>query len=185
MSEDNAADGALTPFAPDEVAEPGVEETQQVLVFEACGERFALPLDVVTEVQPLPPVTRVPTAPAEVIGITNLRGRVLTLFGLGPCLGIPAEAAPATHLIVLDLQDAELTVGLAVERIGDVCRVPRVLDTPPPQEGAPSALASVFEADGQVVGLLDPLGIFTRFLPEWGLAAAPEPPVDRASTPRG
>ncbi len=183
MSEDNAADGALTPFAPDEVAEPGVEEAQQVLVFEACGERFALPLDAVTEVQPLPPVTRVPTAPAEVIGITNLRGRVLTVFGLGPCLGIPAEAPSTTYLIVLDLQDPELTVGLAVERIGDVRRVPlAVLDAPPPQEGAPSALAAVFEVDGQVVGLLDPLGIFARFLPEWGLAVAAEPRPERAST---
>ena len=171
MSEASAADGALVPFAPDEIAELAPEETRQLILFQACGEEFALPVDSVREVQPLPPLTRVPTAPAEILGIANLRGHILTVFAVGPCLGLPAETHPATHVIVLDLHDAELTLGLAVQQIGEVRRVPlSALEAPPPQDGAPSALEAIFEADGQVVGLLDPLRLFARFLPEWGIA---------------
>ncbi len=173
MSEASTTDDALVPFAGDEVVEPAAEETRQVILFEACGERFALPVEAVREVQLLSPLTRVPTAAPEILGIVNLRGRVLTLFDLGPCLGIPAGTGPATHAIVLDLHDPELTVGLAVEQIGEVRRVPlSALETPPTQEDAPTALEAVFEADGQVVGLLDSVGVFAKFLPDWGIAPA-------------
>ncbi len=173
MSELSSVGGALVPFAPDELAELAPEETRQVIVFEACGERFALPVDAVREIQPLPPVTRVPTAPPEIEGIVNLRGHVLTLFRLSACLRIAADPRPATHAVVLDFHDAELTVGLAVQRLGDVRRVPlSALEAPPPHEQAAAALDAVFEVDGQVVGLLTPLGVVARFLPDWGIAAA-------------
>lgn len=171
MSEPSPIGGALVSFAPDEIAELAPEETRQVIVFEACGERFALPVDAVREIQPLPPLTRVPTAPPEVEGIVNLRGHVLTLFGLASCLGIPADPRPASHAVVLDFQDADLTIGLAVQRIGEVRRIPlSALDAPPAQDGAAAALDAVFEVDGQVVGLLNPRGVFARFLSDWGIA---------------
>jgi len=171
MSDGSGGQRALVRLDSAEVAEESPEEIRRLILFQACDEWFALPIGFVGEVQPLDRVTRVPTAPRDVLGILNIRGRVLTLFGLAECLNIPSGREPCTHVVVLDLGDAELRIGLAVQRIGGVRRVPvSALEPPPPRESGPGCLEGVFEAGGQVVGLLDLTRVFARSLAEWGIA---------------
>ncbi len=166
-----------------EVAEQAPEEVRRLMLFRACEEWFALPIEFVREVQPLERVVRVPTAPAEIHGLMNVRGRVLTLFGLAACLGMSRGAQPDTHVVVLDLGDPELRIGVAVQRIGGVHRIPvSALEPPPPREGGTSCLEAVFERKGDVVGLLDPARVFARSLREWGLALEPR---EVSESPRG
>jgi chemotaxis signal transduction protein len=76
--------------------------------------------------------------------------------------------------VVLDLGDPELRIGLAVQGMGGVCRVPlSALEPPPPRGSTPGSLEAIFETQGQVVGLLDPARVFARSLPEWGIAMEP------------
>jgi purine-binding chemotaxis protein CheW len=153
-----------------DVAEPAPEDVWRVILFQACGEWFALPIAFVREVQPLERVARVPNAPREVLGILNIRGRVLTLFGLAECLQIPPDAEACSHVVVLDLGDPELRIGLAVQAIGGVRRIPvTALEPPPPRGEGPDCLEGVFEAGGRVVGLLDLARVFARSLSEWGI----------------
>jgi purine-binding chemotaxis protein CheW len=153
-----------------DMAEPTPEEVRRVILFQACGEWFALPIAVVREVQPLERVARVPNAPREVLGILNIRGRVLTLFGLAECLEIPPGAEGCTHVVVLDLGDPDLRIGLAVQAIGGVRRIPvTALEPPPPRGAGPDCLEGVFEVGGRVVGLLDLARVFARSLSEWGI----------------
>ena len=115
-------------------------------------------------------MTRMPNAPKEILGILNLRGRILALFELGRCLGIPPGAAANTHAVILDVGDPELQVGFAVQRIAQVQRLaPSTIEPPPPREGGPSGVEGVCEVEGQVVSLLDPARIFARSLSEWGV----------------
>jgi chemotaxis signal transduction protein len=151
---------ALVRWDSAEVAEESPEEVRRVILFQACDEWFALPIGFVGEV-----------APRDILGILNIRGRVLTLFGLAECLNIPSGRGPCTHVVVLDLGDPELRIGLAVQRIGGVRRVPvSALEPPPPRESGPGCLEGVFEAGGQVVGLLDLTRVFARSLSDWGIA---------------
>ncbi len=174
MSEPSAPQETLVRYGTDEDLEQVSGEVRRVILFQACDEWFALPIEFVREVQPLESVTRVPTAPPEILGVLNIRGRVLTLFRLAVCLDISSGARPETHVVVLDLGDPELRIGLAVQGMGGVCRVPRsALEPPPPRASAPGGLEAIFETQGQVVGLLDPARVFTRSLPEWGIAMEP------------
>jgi purine-binding chemotaxis protein CheW len=174
MSERSEAQGALVRFEYGEVSEQTPEELRRVILFQACDEWFALPIEFVREVQPLDRVVRVPTAPAEIRGLLNIRGRVLTLFGLAACLGIPPGTHPDTHVVVLDLGDPELRIGVAVQCMGGVQRVPlSALESPPPRGSGPGCLEAVFETRGQVVGLLDLARVFARSLPEWGVTLEP------------
>jgi purine-binding chemotaxis protein CheW len=162
--------GALVRLHPLDVAESAPEEMRRLILFEACDEWFALPIAHVREVQPLERVTRVPNAPRAVLGILNIRGRVLTLFGLAECLEIAPGVKPRTHVVVLDLGEPELRMGLAVQAIGGVRRIPvSALEPPPPRDAGPDCLEGVFEVDGHVVGLLDLARVFVRYLPEWGI----------------
>jgi len=153
-------------------AEQAEAERRQLLLFEACGESFALPLELVREVQPLERIIRVPNAPAEVLGILNLRGRAHTVFDLGACLSLPADPRPPTHLVVLDLGDADLRIGLVAQTIGQVQSVAVSEIGPPPQgEAGEGGLSGVFELKGQVVGVLDLWRAMARFFAEWGVKA--------------
>jgi purine-binding chemotaxis protein CheW len=171
MSDASGEERALVRLQTAETAEQVPGEVRRVILFQACDEWFALPIAFVREVQPLERVTRVPTAPREVMGILNIRGRVLTLFGLAECLAIQPGVDPCTHVVVLDLGDPELRVGVAVQRLGGVRRIPvSALEPPLPRDGGPDCLDGVFEVGGQVVGLLDLTRVFTRSLSDWGIA---------------
>ena len=166
--------GGLVRLQSWDVAEPVPEEVRRVILFQACDEWFALPIAFVREVQPLERAARVPNAPRGVLGILNIRGRVLTLFGVAECLEIPPGVEPCTHVVVLDLGDPELRIGLAVQGIGGVRRIPvSAVEPPPPREGGPECLEGVFEGEGHVVGLLDLARVFARSLSEWGITLEP------------
>jgi purine-binding chemotaxis protein CheW len=154
-------------------ADEAPEELRRLIVFRACDEWFGLPIEWVREIQPLERVTRVPTAPTEVLGILNLRGRVLTLFDLAGCLGIPPGTQPSTHAVVLDFADPELSVGIAVQRIAQVRELPASVVQPAARETPAGGLEGVFEMGGQVVSLLDLGRVFARHMPEWGVKMEP------------
>lgn len=170
LSLDPARGGARdAPLDLEREADEAPEELRRLIVFQACDEWFGLPIEWVREILALPRVTRIPNAPPEVLGILNLRGRVLALFDLAGCLGIPRGTRPITHAVVLDLADPDLSVGLAAQRIGQVRAVPVSAIQPPPREGGTGGLEGIFELDGQVVGLLELGHVFGRSVSEWGV----------------
>ena len=163
----------LVPIGREREADEAPEELRRLIVFRACDEWFSLPIEWVREIQPLERVTRVPNAPAEILGILNLRGRVLTLFDLAGCLGMSSGTQPSTHAVVLDFADPELSVAIAAQRIAQVRDVPVSAVQADAREMGAGVLEGVFELDGQVVGLLDLSRVFGRVLPEWGVKLEP------------
>lgn len=90
----------------------------EILLFEVCGQRHALPSKVVREV--LPAVTVTPMAGTDrlVEGVVNVRGDVLAAVDARAWLGLPSRPAePSDHLIVVraDERTALLHVDRAME----------------------------------------------------------------------
>jgi len=70
-----------------------------VVLFEAAGERLALPAAQVMEIVRPPTITRVPHSPPNLLGVANLRGRVLPVVSVAGLLGhAPVEASRATRI---------------------------------------------------------------------------------------
>jgi len=170
MSE--ASGHALPPLDLAWESDEAPEELRRLILFQACDEWFALPIAWVREIQPLEGVTRVPNAPPEVLGIMNLRGRILTLFDLATGLGIPPGTRPPTHAVVLDFSDPDLHIALAAQRIAQVREVPAATVEAAARDGV-GALEGILGLDGRVVGLLDLGRVFARHLPEWGVTIEP------------
>lgn len=82
-----------------------------VLSFQVGRQALALPAEAVAEVVPIPPVTRIPQAPASLRGVANLRGRVAPVVSLRRLLG-EDDDKPGGRLIVLR---GEEPVGLTVD----------------------------------------------------------------------
>lgn len=123
-------------------------------VGNAC---FAVPADGVVEVLRGGRLTRVPRAPAGILGLVHLRGRIVPVVDPADTLGIdrpPPE--PATHLVIT-LEDD--WYGLVIDEMLDVIEIPSEAieqGTESGGEAGSDVLAGVYAAPDRLVHLLDP-----------------------------
>ena len=77
------------------------------------------------------PLTRIPLAPPTVLGLSNLRGQIVTCLDLRARLGLPPRAAPRAIHLVLEGDDG--LVSLEVDDVADVLELDSAGAEPPPQ----------------------------------------------------
>lgn len=106
------------------LAPPPVEAATaegQFVSFELAGEKFAVPMGPVQEIIRLPEVARLPLAPPALLGLANLRGRVLPLLSLRRLVGLPDLAQnDASRALVIHCGQA---LGFLVDRVCSVLHV--------------------------------------------------------------
>lgn len=118
---------------------------RQFVSFELAGEMFAVPMGPVQEIIRLPEVAQLPLAPAALLGLANLRGRVLPLMSLRRLLGLPdQDHGDSARALVIHCGQA---LGFLVDR---VCSVLQVEDD---QLEPARALGHVLQADS-LAGLI-------------------------------
>ncbi len=111
----------------------------------------------VQEVIRLGPVTPVAYAPDEVVGIVNLRGRIVTIVDLGLRLGFPQHVAGGDSRIFI-IEDRNEFIGLLVDRVDEVVEVESGNWQAPPANvnwGQARFFKGVCRAGGRVITLLD------------------------------
>jgi purine-binding chemotaxis protein CheW len=102
------------------------------VVFEAGGELYAVDGGAVREIVPVAACTRIPGAPAHVMGLMNLRGTLLVVLDLVHRMaGHPVMSEEASIAVV---QSGGRQLGIAVDDVLDVTDLtPGELEqTPPP-----------------------------------------------------
>lgn len=119
----------LEPLPPDsevgdflEALGPMVERPpeSQYCVFRSGRERFCLPVLDVEEVVEWPLVTKLPLAPAHVLGIFNLRGSIVPLIDIALTEGRRAGLLPK-HVVVASYRGEgihdEVRLGIAADEV--------------------------------------------------------------------
>ncbi len=86
------------------------------------GQLFGLPIERVQDVFVLDRLTRVPLAPAEIAGVLNLRGRIVTAIDLRRRIGLEPGAAGKRMAIGIECKGE--SYGLLIDAIGEVLRLP-------------------------------------------------------------
>lgn len=145
----------------DNTAESLAASEGQIFVLLQVREKpFALPSEQVRAVTSVGRVTRIPHAPREVRGVTNWRGRVLTLYDLGEVLGLPGEPALASYAVVLAPEGAGLDVAIMAEQVREVRAIPEdLLQSLSPGGGL---YHGVIDLGGHPVMILDPKALLHR-----------------------
>ncbi len=108
-------------------------DATQYCSFTVAGDCFGVDVRVVQEVIRYQAMTRVPLAPAEVTGLINLRGQIVTAVDLRRRLGLPDRPAGVRPMNVVVRADDVTAVSLLVDEIGDVLRVPAGAFERPPE----------------------------------------------------
>ncbi|MCB2149329.1 MAG: chemotaxis protein CheW [Deltaproteobacteria bacterium] len=123
-----------------------------------CG----IALSSIQEISKPSRLTVVHQSPDYVMGVINLRGKIVTIIDTGKLLGLtPIKRSDDMRNIIVNLD--EEFVGLMVDRIGNVITVePAQADMPPANIGdVPGrCFDAVYKTNNEVVGLLSLDSIF-------------------------
>ncbi len=96
----------------------------QLCTFRIGGEDYAVDIMRVREIIHPLPITPVPRAPASVEGVVRLRGEVIPVLDVRKRLGL-AASAPTRRTRFLVVNVARRRIGLVVDEVCEVIRIPR------------------------------------------------------------
>jgi purine-binding chemotaxis protein CheW len=112
-----------------------IAETYQYITFKLGDELFAVNVNQVREVLEVSHITNVPTAPAYMRGVVNVRGKAIPAVDLRLRFGLPRGVdTVGTRIIVLELElDGEpLVLGGIADSVHEVIEIePGSIDPPP------------------------------------------------------
>jgi purine-binding chemotaxis protein CheW len=111
-------------------------ELCQYITFKLGDELFAIDVAQVREVLELPLITRVPTAPAYMRGVVNVRGKAIPVVDLRSKFGLPpTQDTLASRIVVMNLElDGESTVvGGIADSVHEVIELEGSQIEPPPR----------------------------------------------------
>lgn len=119
-----------------------MSEQARYCTFRLGESRFALSVADIQEVLRGCIWTRVPRAPAAVLGLMNLRGQIVTVIDLAQLLQLVERGAtPGKFLLVLTAGRSSLA--FAVDEVSDVVELDESQLQPPPATLDPTARAGV------------------------------------------
>jgi purine-binding chemotaxis protein CheW len=127
-------------------AEDDLADTLELVSFAVDGQEYALPIDQVQEIVQAPEsVSRVPNAGERVLGVMDLRGRLLPVLSMRRVFGLSVtDLEPQNRIVVVSLDDA--VVGVVMDTVREVLRVPHDLVAPLPDVVAAAGRSTEVES---------------------------------------
>lgn len=127
---------------------------EEIIVFSLGGGQYAMPARSITSVQLLEDYTPLPSTPPCIIGLVNLRGRLLTALDISPLLDLP-KVIPGPGALLLIVAAGSVEVGLLADAVIEVRRAEGSL-TPTLAATAGRGTPWMRGVDQQLVFMLDP-----------------------------
>lgn len=127
------------------------------------GELFAIDLRHVSEVFEVESVTVVPGVPSFLIGVTNLRGTIVSLVDLRGSLGLSVNDAALPFAVVI--RHGARQVGVLVDHVPEIHTVAREHLLPAMQAGPAGArpcVSAVLRVDHRLGGVLEVPQVFAQ-----------------------
>ncbi len=133
------------------------ENTLQLCTFQLGNALFGLDTILVQEIIKIPDITKVYQAPAEILGIINLRGKIVTIIDLAVKLELESGMEPENRRIII-VENQNEPFGLVVDQISDVIHIdPDELDTAPANVNTTQGryITGVFRDEERLIAILN------------------------------
>ncbi|RYE35157.1 MAG: chemotaxis protein CheW [Hyphomicrobiales bacterium] len=141
---------------------PGFGDSLDYVTIRVGEQLLGLPIGRVQDVFITNRITLVPRAPDEIVGLINLRGRIVTAICLRKRLGRPVEikldGQGRQELTAIGIDHAGEAYALIVDAVGEVIRLDRSTFEPLPVhlDRVWAALATgIHRLDGELLVVLD------------------------------
>ncbi len=107
-----------------------VTTSLQIVCFKIGTEEYAINILQVQEILKVPKITKLPKSKTHVLGVIDLRGKVIPIIDLGRKFGIIADLSSSSRAIVVDINGKQ--VGLAIDSVSHVIKIDSTDIEPPP-----------------------------------------------------
>lgn len=139
-----------------------VLDRETLVTFDVAGQEFALALDIVQEIVPVPDaVARMPRSDAPVVGMIGFRDELLPLLSLRGLLGFPVADAERAREKIVVASVGGAKVGLIADRAraivsADRRRIDAVPEVLAARVGGEARIKSIYRAQerGRLVSIL-------------------------------
>ena len=121
------------------------------------GQLFGLPIARVQDVFVPDRLTPVPLASADIAGILNLRGRIVTVIDMRCRLGVPAQSNGKPGMAI-GIECRGESYGLLIDEVGEVMRLPDAMREANPMNfdrKLAEVSAGVFRLDSHLLIILN------------------------------
>jgi purine-binding chemotaxis protein CheW len=121
------------------------------------GQLFGLPILRVQDVFAPERLTKVPLAPAEIAGVLNLRGRIVTLIDMRRRLGF-GQREDNSPAMAVGVESRGESYGLLIDSVGEVLKLDDMAWEPNPTNLDPrlaTVSTGIYRLDGQLLMVLD------------------------------
>lgn len=135
-----------------------VKNEIRLVVFKLGEEEFGAPIHQVHEILRLVEITRVPRAPRFIEGVVNLRGRIIPILDLRRRFDLPLDASPKKKQRIMEVEVETQVLGMIVDEVIEVVRLPVDAIEPPPAMVADIAgeyLAGIGKLPGRILIMLN------------------------------
>jgi len=139
------------------MSEPADHSLREYVTALIGGQLFGLPILRVQDVFMPERLTTVPLAPAEIAGVLNLRGRIVTLIDMRRRLGLGGEQDKGAAMAV-GVESRGESYGLLIDSVGEVLKLDSMTCEPNPSNLDPrlaSVSTGIYRLDGQLLMVLD------------------------------
>jgi purine-binding chemotaxis protein CheW len=129
----------------------------EYVTFTTAEQLFGLPIKYVQDVFTIANITRVPLAGAEIAGVLNLRGRIVTVIDLANLLHLEATKASGAQMVI-GIERSSESFGILVDRAGEVLSLSDADREPIPvnlDHTLDGIAAGVFRLDDKILVALD------------------------------
>ncbi|HPG37947.1 MAG TPA: chemotaxis protein CheW [bacterium] len=111
-----------------------LEHEGKYLTFVIANEEYGLQINRVKEINGLMPITRVPRTPKHILGVINLRGKIVSVMDMRVKFGMEQIAATQeTCIIVVQTKYGEK--GILVDKVSEVINIQAEEIEPVPEFG--------------------------------------------------
>lgn len=138
------------------MSEKGSGRFQELIAFRIHGQEFCVDVMSIREIRGWTAATPIPQSPSFVLGVINLRGKVLPIIDLASRLGFPMSDPTARHAIIV-AQIGVHVVGLLVEGVSDIFTVSEDDIQPTPDvasEMAKRFVRGVIPMEGRLISII-------------------------------
>lgn len=130
---------------------------RKVVTFELDDELYGADIEDVAEIMELTAIRPLPNVPELVLGLINLRGTIMPVIDLGIRFGLNRKPWDEESRIIV-MKSGSLLVGIVVNRMWELLRLPPEAFQPPPPDVAKidaEYFKEVSEVHGRMLIVLD------------------------------
>lgn len=129
-----------------------MENADQYVGVRVKTEHYAIPILEIQEIIRMQEITEVPNTRPCVLGVINIRGKIIPVVSLRERIGLP-EADHTKHTRIVVVTDGDSEMGVIVDSVNQVLSFEDI--QPPPDAGKVAYLRGIGRKNEMLVSILD------------------------------